>query len=160
MAIITERRFVPLTDTADPDDWRPNSRIAAIVDPARPDGAFVRGLVVLWEVLAPGDRIPLHRHTMEEILIIDEGVAEVRLGDETQTVRSGAVVFVPAGIAHGTRNLSGSPVTLHAIFPFPVIDIEYLERNPAPGTEGDPPRPPFSVDVRGWAEQTGGAGGA
>lgn len=53
MAIITERRFVPLTDAADPDDWRPNSRIAAVVDPARPDGAFVHGLVVLWEVLAP-----------------------------------------------------------------------------------------------------------
>jgi hypothetical protein len=28
------------------------------------------------------------------------------------------------------------------------IDIAYLERNPAPGTQDQPPQPPFSIDLR------------
>ena len=34
----------------------------------------------------------------------------------------------------------------HAVFPSDVLNGEYLERNPAPGTEGDVPQPPFSID--------------
>ena len=37
---------------------------------------------------------------------------------------------------------------IHAVFPTEVLAIEYLERNPKPGTEGDPPSPPWWVDVR------------
>jgi len=34
------------------------------------------------------------------------------------------------------------------MFPSEVIGIEYLERNPAPGTESESPQPPASLDVR------------
>ena len=37
---------------------------------------------------------------------------------------------------------------LQAVFPSHAIDIEYLERNPAPGTESDPAQPPISYDTR------------
>ena len=65
-----------------------------------------------------------------------------------QAVFACAVVFIPAGTAHRTRNASDSPVRVHAMFPSEVIGIEYLERNPAPGTENDPAQPPVSLDVR------------
>lgn len=37
---------------------------------------------------------------------------------------------------------------IHAVFPAPSIDIRYLERNPAPGTEEQPPGPPPSRGCR------------
>ena len=57
-------------------------------------------------------------------------------------------MFVPAGTPHRTRNVTTSPVRIHAMFPSERIGIEYLERNPAPGTEDDPPQPVVVIDVR------------
>jgi hypothetical protein len=37
---------------------------------------------------------------------------------------------------------------LRAVFPSHRIDIEYVERNPAPDTEGDAPRAPVVYDTR------------
>lgn len=147
MAIISTYAFAPF-DESDPDDFRPNSKWALIVDPGRPDGAHVDNIAVIFEEIAAGDRIPLHTHPLHEVLVVDEGTPEVTLGDETQTVGPGTVVFIPAGTPHRTRNASPQPVRLHAMFPSEVIGIEYLERNPAPGTEGDSPQPPASLDVR------------
>ncbi len=145
MAIIDTRHYEPLID--DPDDYRPNSEFALLADPERPDGTFVKGMSALFETCAPGDRIPLHTHPIEEIIVIEEGAAEVFLGDERRTVSAGAVVFIPTGVAHGMRNAGEANLRLHAVFASATITLEYLERNPAPGTESDPPQPPLSIDV-------------
>ena len=34
MAIVTERDYRPIVDEGDPDDYRPNSSIAMVLDPA------------------------------------------------------------------------------------------------------------------------------
>ena len=146
MAIVTERRYEPLID--DPDDYRPNSEFALVFDPETPSGDYVHDLVVLFEKLAPGDRIPVHTHPKEELIIIDDGSAEVIMGDERHSVEAGAVVFVPAGRPHGVHNTTETVVHLHGIFPSSAIEIHYMERNPAPGTEGDPPQPLLTIDVR------------
>ncbi|MCE7987433.1 MAG: cupin domain-containing protein [Caldilinea sp. CFX5] len=153
MAIITERAYRPIVDEGDPDDYRPNSNIAMVLDPSRPDGQYVNGVMVLFERMAPGDCIPLHVHTIEELIIIDEGSAEVTLGQERRTVGAGAVVFIPAGVPHGTRNLGAAVLRLHAVFPSHELPIQYLERNPAPGTEGNAPQPPITYDMRAWVER-------
>ena len=49
------------------------------------------------------------------------------------------MVFVPAGAVHGTTNVGETGVRLHAVFPSTIIEMEMLERNPAPGTEDRPP---------------------
>jgi quercetin dioxygenase-like cupin family protein len=147
MAILTTYNLEPF-DASDPDDFRPTSKWVLLVDPTRPDGAHVDNITVIFEEIAPGDRIPLHTHPIHEVLLVDDGTVEVTLCDETRTVDQGAVVFIPAGTPHRTRNASDQPVRVHAMFPSEVITIEYLERNPAPGTEGDPPQPPVSLDVR------------
>jgi uncharacterized cupin superfamily protein len=72
----------------------------------------------------------------------------VRVDAETHRVGAGDVVIVPAGAAHGTRNVGTGFVRLHAVFPSHRIDITYLERNPAPGTEGDAPQAPVVWDTR------------
>ena len=149
MAIITERAYLPVADLGDPDDYRPNSSMAFVFDPERPDGAYVRGLTLIFENIAAGDRIPLHiHHAVEEVLVIEAGSAEITLGAEKRTVGPGAVIFIPPGTPHGTRNVGETVVRLQAIFPTPTIDIQMLERLPAPGTEGDPPQPVITVSLR------------
>ncbi len=147
MAILTTYDLEPF-DASDPEDFRPNSKWVLLVDPTRPDGAHVDNITVIFEEIAPGDRIPLHTHPIHEVLLVDAGTPEVTLGDERRAVGPGAVVFIPAGTPHRTRNASDRPVRVHAMFPSEVIGVEYLERNAAPGTENDPAQPPVSLDVR------------
>ena len=80
--------------------------------------------------------------------MVESGHVELRLGDETRIVTGRSVAFVPAGTAHGARNIGADDVVYTAFFASTAIDIEYLERNPAPGTEGDPPQPPVVYDAR------------
>ncbi|HEY7600528.1 MAG TPA: cupin domain-containing protein [Candidatus Limnocylindrales bacterium] len=123
----------------DPDDHRPNTMWRLVVDPGDASGA-VAGLAVIEEAIAVGDRIPLHIHDVDEVIIFVAGSGQARLGDERQPAQAGTMVFVPAGAPHGTTNTGDQPLFLHAVFPSVEIDIEMLERNPAPGTESDPPR--------------------
>src|SRR5436309_3296091 len=124
----------PLTDPGDPDDWRPNSFWALVSDP-RAD------MAVIVEKIGVGDAIPLHRHRIEEVILYLAGEAEVRVGDETYAVRGGDIVVIPVGEPHGTRNTGSDVVEMRAIFPQARVDMSYLERNPAPGTEGAEPQP-------------------
>jgi quercetin dioxygenase-like cupin family protein len=141
MGVVDPLELQPLADPRDPDDWRPRSRWALASDPRA-------SLAVIAEEIAPGDRIPLHRHRIDEVLLYQSGAAEVRIGEETFAVGAGSIAFVPAGEPHGTTNTGDQPVRVQAVFPSHAIDIEYLERNPAPGSESDPPQAPVSYDAR------------
>lgn len=141
MGVVDPLELQPLADQRDPDDWRPRSRWALASDQRA-------SLAVIAEEIAPGDRIPLHRHRIDEVLLYHSGAAEVRIGEETFAVGAGSIAFVPAGEPHGTTNTGDEPVRVQAVFPSHAIDIEYLERNPAPGSESDPPQPPVSYDAR------------
>ena len=141
MGVVDPLELQSLADPADPDDWRPNSRWALASDPRA-------SLAVIAEEIPPGDRIPLHRHQIDEVLLYHSGQAEVRIGEETFAVGAGSIAFVPAGEAHGTTNVGDEPVRLQAVFPSHAVDIEYLARNPAPGTENDPPQPVITYDLR------------
>jgi quercetin dioxygenase-like cupin family protein len=147
MAIIATFDYAPF-DEGDPDDFRPNSKAALLVDPGRNPEARVDNITLVAEEIAPGDRIPRHTHPINEVIVIDEGTREVTLGDETRDTGPGAVIFIPAAVPHGVRNTSARAVRLHAMFPSERIGIEYLDRNPAPGTENDPPQPAFTIDAR------------
>lgn len=141
MSLHRDPELVPFTDPTDPDDWRPDSAWALVSD-ARVD------MAVIVERLGVGDAIPLHRHRIDEIVMYLSGEAEVRIEGEIFAVRSGDMVVIPAGDVHGTRNTGRGPVELRAFFPRARIDIEYVERNPAPGTEGEPPRSAMVWDTR------------
>jgi len=148
LAIFTEYDLSPF-DESDPDDYRPDSRWAVLVD--RRSTRHVDDITVIIEEIAPGDRIPLHTHPVNEVMVIVTGTPDVTLGDDTRRVGPGTVVFIPAGTVHGTRNASSEPVGVHAMFPSEQIGIRYLASNPAPGTEGDDPQPAFRIDARALA---------
>ena len=152
MSIIVARRYRSLASLHDPDDYRPHSQLALVVDPPTTSGDYVQGISLIFEIIAPHDRIPVHRHTSDEVIVLEEGVAEVLVGEEQQRVGPGAVVFVPAGKPHGTRNVGDGVVRLHGIFASPAVTIESLDRVPAPGTEGQPPQPPAALNLRQLAD--------
>ena len=151
MAIVSSFDYAPF-DESDPDDFRPNSHWALLVDPSGSSEVHVDDITLIIEEIAPGDRIPLHTHPINEVIVIQEGSPEVTLGDDTQQVGAGTVVFIPAGTPHGTRNAGTSTIRIHAMFPSERIGIQYLERNPAPGTESDAPQPAFTINARALAE--------
>jgi mannose-6-phosphate isomerase-like protein (cupin superfamily) len=94
MAIITNVDYAPF-DVSDPDDFRPDSKWALLIDPVVDAGTHVDNITLIFEEIAPGDRIPLHTHPIHEVLVFDEGTAEVTLGNETREVGPGAVVSSP-----------------------------------------------------------------
>ena len=136
MAVVKSPKLSPMLE--DPDDYRPNSQWALVTDPGGPGGA-VENLCMIIEEVAEGDHIPLHRHTLDEIVVIIEGRAEVVLEEERVRPKAGDVVFIPAGVRHGHANVGEGPLRIHATFPSTTIDIEMLARNPAPGTEEKAP---------------------
>ncbi|MDQ3646627.1 MAG: cupin domain-containing protein [Actinomycetota bacterium] len=136
MALVRAPKLEPMVD--DPDDYRPASRWALLTDPGDVAGR-VENLCMIVEEVGIGDRIPLHRHAVDEVVVILDGEAEVTLGDQKVFPAPGDVVFIPAGAVHGHRNVGEGPLEIHATFPSTLIDIEMLERNPGPGTEGDAP---------------------
>jgi quercetin dioxygenase-like cupin family protein len=130
----------------DVDDHRPETHWALLVDPGGPEGR-VDTFAVIRERIAPGDRIPLHVHRDDEVVIV-HGDGRYRLGDEEHDVSDGAVVFIPAGAPHGLFNPGAEPLPIEGIFATTKLWLRYLERNPAPGTEGDAPQAAMTIDVR------------
>lgn len=140
MGLHRDLEFNSLDDGSDPDDWRPGSRLALVVDPDA-------NLAVIAEKIGVGDRVPLHRHTIDEVVFYLSGEVEVILGEESHAVRAGDIMVIPAGVAHAQRNTGDAVAEIRAVFPSARLDVEYLERNPAPGTEGDAAQPPFVIDT-------------
>jgi quercetin dioxygenase-like cupin family protein len=140
MGLYRDLEFNSLDDGSDPDDWRPGSRLALVSDPDA-------DMAVIAEHIGVGDTIPLHRHSIDEVVFYLSGEIEVRLGDDTHAVGAGDIIVIPAGVAHSQRNTGDSAAEIRAVFPSSRLDIEYLGRNPAPGTEGDAPQPPIVIDA-------------
>jgi quercetin dioxygenase-like cupin family protein len=146
VAFIESFTYSPF-DESDPDDFRPSSTWALLTDPGNAVGQ-VDNITVIFEEIGVGDCIPLHLHPIHEVIVFDDGAARVTLGDETRDIGPGTVLFIPSGTPHGTANSGDRVVRMHVMFPSEQIGIEYLERNPAPGTEGDAPQPAFTIDAR------------
>jgi mannose-6-phosphate isomerase-like protein (cupin superfamily) len=146
MSIVQGYEYGPMV--GDPDDHRPDSTWALVFDPPREDGRYVRDVTCLFERMAPGDAIPLHTHDVDEVVMIEDGAGVYRLDGDEIPITAGDVAFIPAGTPHGLRNDAGDTLSLKAVFPSRTLDITYLERNPAPGTEGDEVQPPLRFDPR------------
>ena len=144
MSIVEGYRFESMV--GDPDDHRPNTLWALLVDPGDRNGR-VDDLAVISERIAAGDRIPLHVHRVNEV-ILAHGAGRFTLGDEARAVEEGAVIFIPAGVPHGFHNDGDRPLSVQAVFPTTRVWIRTLERNPAPGTEDDLPQAGATYDFR------------
>lgn len=68
--------------------------------------------------LAPGGRIPCHRHpAIEHEQIVLEGEMVIAFDDREQVVRTGDCIFIPAGVAHWYENRTDAPVRFLCMVP-------------------------------------------
>jgi mannose-6-phosphate isomerase-like protein (cupin superfamily) len=123
----------PMANAANPDDWRPASRVALV-------GDAVASLAVAVQEVGVGEGGALHVHSIDEVFFVEGGTAEFRLGEDVEQVSAGAIVFAPAGVPHAARSVGDEPLGFRAMFSSHRVDLRYLERNAAPGTEGQDPR--------------------
>ena len=82
--------------------------------------------VVYFEV-PPGQRLPRHTDSAEEILYIVEGTAEVELGDERGTVRAGDLAVIPELVPHGLVNVGDDTVRVVGWFASEAITSAFEE---------------------------------
>jgi quercetin dioxygenase-like cupin family protein len=78
-------------------------------------GAHMKAVLTCLE---PGQFIPVHRPGVDMVLIVLEGDGHVVAGELQEAVRSGAVIFVPAGEARGVK-AETRLVALHVVGPPP-----------------------------------------
>jgi quercetin dioxygenase-like cupin family protein len=58
---------------------------------------------------------PPHKHADEEVLILKEGTLEVTLGDRTEVVGPGSVIFQASNQMHSVKNIGTTPAIYHVI---------------------------------------------
>jgi len=56
-----------------------------------------------------------HQHPDEEVIIVQQGTVETLLGDRTQRVGPGSVIFQASNQPHAIRNVGDTPATYHVI---------------------------------------------
>jgi quercetin dioxygenase-like cupin family protein len=64
---------------------------------------------VLAGFLGNGGHPPLHTHDVDLFFVVLEGSATVRLGHDDHQATAGEVIYIPAGLPHGSDNQSGAP---------------------------------------------------
>ena len=91
---------------------------------------------VLFE-LDPGAELPIHTDSAEELLIIVQGTAEARVGDEVGRLETHQVGLVPPMAPHGVKNVGDDVLRVLGTFSASTVvsTFEQSFREDADGTE-------------------------
>ncbi len=88
---------------------------------------------VLFE-LDPGCELPLHTDSAEELLVVVQGTAEARVGEEVGQLGTHQVALVPPMAPHGARNIGDDVLRIFGTFSSSTV-VSTFER---PFEEGGP----------------------
>ncbi len=107
--------------SAELEKWREgvltSMRISAVVGSHQ--------LCIFEQLCQPGLGAPMHAHTVEEILEVIEGQAEIRIEDEVMSVLPNQSVIVPAGSRHGFKNSGAGTLKVRATLASPIFEASY-----------------------------------
>jgi quercetin dioxygenase-like cupin family protein len=93
------------------DDARKKAHANGFAMPFVNSECGARQLAMHVSVIAPGRAAhDPHAHDGEEVIFVLEGTAEIRMGDEVQTVGANTAVFCPPHVLHGIRNAGETPI--------------------------------------------------
>ena len=98
-----------------------NARLRAYfpLSPGTPNASEV-GAVDLTMVcieLEPGNHLPTHRDSNEELLVVTGGTVEASVDEETVELSTGECVVVPEMAPHGMRNVGDETAHVLGVFP-------------------------------------------
>jgi quercetin dioxygenase-like cupin family protein len=116
----------PITHADEPlDQWRPGVQTRMLIS-ARNGAA---SLCLFEQFVDPGHGAPTHRHSVEEVLTVLAGTAEVWLADDRMPLATGQSVIVPAGIRHGFTNTGTTTLHVHALLAAPFFEATFDDRS-------------------------------
>jgi quercetin dioxygenase-like cupin family protein len=104
-----------------PEEWR-----AGVVTRMRVSAMNGAGqLCVFEQFVEPGKGAPTHRHTVEEVLTVLDGTAEVWVDGERSVLTNGQSMIVSAGRRHGFQNVGETTLHVLAILAAPVFEASF-----------------------------------
>lgn len=68
---------------------------------------------------------PIHIHSVEEVLEIMEGQAEVYIGSQSHIVSANKSVLIPAGVRHGFKNVGTGILKVRATLAASIFEASY-----------------------------------
>lgn len=72
-----------------------------------------RNFAMGYVTLEPnGGQVPWHNQEQEEVYFVIEGEAEMCLGGERATLRTGQAVYIPSGVFHQITNIGATPLRM------------------------------------------------
>ena len=89
------------------EEWR--AGVSTRMKVSAVNGAAALCIFEQW--CEPGTGAPTHTHSVEEVLTVLGGQAEIWMEDDREVIYAGQSVIVPAGNRHGFRN--NGTLTLH-----------------------------------------------
>ena len=75
--------------------------------------AFAMGNVTLEP---RGGQVPWHNQEQDEVYFLIEGIAEMCLGGERQTLHAGEAVYIPSGVFHQLTNIGNEPARMIYVY--------------------------------------------
>ncbi len=91
-------------------------------------------LFVFTETLAPGQKIPWHRHDgCEEVMLVEEGGVTITVGMDRKAAGPRAMAFMPQGTWHSATNTSDHPAHITSIYSRHDFDYYLRAISVAPG---------------------------
>jgi mannose-6-phosphate isomerase-like protein (cupin superfamily) len=82
---------------------------------------------ILFLTAAPNQKVSLHRHEYDEIIIVQDGRALCVVGSEEREVRTGDIVSIPAGTPHAFRNIGDTLLRQIDVHANPTFVTHWLE---------------------------------
>jgi quercetin dioxygenase-like cupin family protein len=99
------------------------------VHPAFPINKFTgaQDTAVVYFEVEPGEYLPTHTDSAEEILYIVAGEGEARVGDERGLVGAGDLAVIPAMVPHGIANVGDETLKVVGFFCDSHIESTFVE---------------------------------
>ena len=98
--------------------------------------ASAEHLTLVSMEIEPGNYLPTHRDSEEELLVVTTGTVEATVGDETIRLTSGECAVVPEMEPHSVRNVGSGSARVVGFFPNREMTATFEE-----------PLMPFGTDV-------------
>jgi quercetin dioxygenase-like cupin family protein len=82
-------------------------------------------LCIFEQWVAPAAGAPTHRHSVEEVLTVLAGEAEVWIDETHSVLTSGQSLIVPAGRKHGFRNVGAETLRVQAVLASAIFEATF-----------------------------------
>ena len=82
-------------------------------------GLYGESMMMVFNETLPGHEVPIHSHPNEQVGVVYNGEAILRIGEEERHVKKGDLYCIPADVPHGNTVIGDEPFVMLDVF-YPV----------------------------------------